>query len=148
MGDESCSCEFCAIAALTVDADTVAATDDCIAFFPEEPATLGHTLVIPRIHVANLWKIQDYRLADALIRMVIRVGNALESAVSPEGMNVISSAGEAASQTIMHLHFHVVPRWRSDRIGQIWPEGGDAEMETRRAELAAVLRSLLAGGNG
>jgi histidine triad (HIT) family protein len=52
---------------------------------------------------------------------VIKVGRAIKSALEPEGMNLISSAGEAAEQTIFHLHMHLVPRWQQDGFGRIWP---------------------------
>ena len=39
----------------------------------------------------------------------------------PDGLNVIQSNGAAATQTVMHLHIHVVPRWEDDEVGRIWP---------------------------
>lgn len=51
---------------------------------------------------------------------VVRLGNAVQSALNPEGMNLITSAGEAAEQTVFHLHLHVVPRWADDEL-DIWP---------------------------
>jgi histidine triad (HIT) family protein len=62
-------------------------------------------------------------LASELMRAVVRVGHAIYKALSPEGMNLITSAGNAAEQTIFHLHLHVVPRWRRDEFGPIWPIG-------------------------
>ena len=53
--------------------------------------------------------------------MVVRTGQAICSALRPEGMNLISSAGQAASQTVPHLHLHLVPRWPGDSMGNIWP---------------------------
>jgi histidine triad (HIT) family protein len=55
------------------------------------------------------------------MRGVIRVGRAIDAAISPEGMNLITSAGQTAEQTVFHLHLHVVPRWRRDGFGRIWP---------------------------
>ena len=52
---------------------------------------------------------------------VIEVGRAIESALTPDGLNLISSSGEEAEQTIYHLHLHVVPRYRGDEFGEIWP---------------------------
>jgi histidine triad (HIT) family protein len=47
---------------------------------------------------------------------VIEVGSAIESALEPEGMNLITSAGEAAEQTVFHLHLQLVPRWQQDGV--------------------------------
>jgi histidine triad (HIT) family protein len=55
------------------------------------------------------------------MRAVILVGRAVEVALSPDGMNLITSSGSAAEQTVFHLHLHVVPRWRTDAFGKIWP---------------------------
>jgi histidine triad (HIT) family protein len=102
-----------------------------IAFFPLDPATPGHTLVIPRRHVEDLWKV-DPGLGADLMKAVVAVGRAIETAVSPEGMNLISSAGAAAEQTVFHLHLHLVPRWHRDGFGTIWPTDGkyeDAELD-------------------
>ena len=113
-------CAFCRIAKGETDTTVVCESDESIAFFPENPATPGHTLVIPRKHVQH-FLMMDPRLSENLMSMVVRVGRALESTVKPEGMNLISSAGTAATQTVPHLHLHVVPRWSSDAIGEIWP---------------------------
>jgi histidine triad (HIT) family protein len=91
-----------------------------VAFFPPEPATAGHTLVIPRAHVRDLWSV-DPQLGADLMGAVVRVGRAIQSVVAPEGMNLITSSGEAAEQSVFHLHFHVVPRWKRDGFGPIWP---------------------------
>lgn len=52
---------------------------------------------------------------------VIRVGRAIETALEPEGMNLISSSGAIAGQSVFHVHLHIVPRWRRDGFGDIWP---------------------------
>jgi histidine triad (HIT) family protein len=54
---------------------------------------------------------------------VLGIGRAIREALSPDGMNLITSDGSAAEQTVFHLHLHVVPRWHQDGFGQIWPTG-------------------------
>lgn len=92
-----------------------------VAFFPTEPATPGHTLVVPREHVPDVWSL-DHALGADLMSAVVRVGRAIRSAVTPAGMNLISSSGTVAEQTVFHLHLHVVPRYKGDAIDPIWPE--------------------------
>jgi histidine triad (HIT) family protein len=114
-------CPFCAIArGVDRGPEIVAQGVDWLAFFPDAPATPGHTLVIPRTHVSHLWAASP-DLAAALIEGVLQVGRAVRAVVNPEGMNLISSAGSAAEQTVPHLHLHVVPRWHDDNIDEIWP---------------------------
>lgn len=115
------ACDFCTIArGQDASADIVCEDRSWVAFFPRHPATPGHTLIIPRVHVADLWAI-DPSLGAELMAATIRVGQAIRSALEPEGMNLITSAGEPAEQTVFHLHLHVVPRWRKDGFGRIWP---------------------------
>ena len=110
-----------------------------MAFFPTDPATPGHTLIIPRAHVTDLWA-AEHALGAELITAVIRVGRAIQRAVTPEGMNLISSSGEAAEQTVFHLHFHVVPRWRRDGFGRIWPPERPMD-EAAKEDLADLVRA-------
>lgn len=91
-----------------------------VAFFPLTPATAGHTLVIPRLHVTNLWD-APHEVAADLMDAVVRVGRAIRNALSPAGMNLITSSGAEAEQTVYHVHLHVVPRYPNDGFGEIWP---------------------------
>jgi histidine triad (HIT) family protein len=117
-------CEFCEIVAREEPARIVMRSDEVVAFFPLEPATLGHTLVIPTVHVRDIWGLGD-RQASALALATIRVAHAVRAAMSPDGLNIIQSNGEAATQTVPHLHVHVVPRWFDDAMGPIWPAETD-----------------------
>ncbi len=111
-------CPFCAIVRREAPAEVVDETAATLAFFPLEPATTGHTMVISKRHVATFLDIPDPEIP-ALWLAVHRVGRALRAVLKPEGMNVISSAGEAASQSVPHLHVHLVPRWAGDAVGEI-----------------------------
>jgi histidine triad (HIT) family protein len=126
------SCDFCAIARGDhPNVEVICEVDTWVAFFPLNPATPGHTLIIPRKHVADLWE-ADPDLGVALMSAVIRVGRAIKASLHPEGMNLITSAGTAAEQSVFHLHLHVVPRWRRDGFGDIWPpekQYQDAQLE-------------------
>ncbi len=116
-------CAFCSIARGWVPSTEVVAEGSAwIAFFPLNPATPGHTLVIPRSHVRNLWD-ADLELASIVMRAAVLVGRAIDRGLKPQGMNLITSDGRVAEQTVFHLHLHLVPRWREDGFGQIWPTG-------------------------
>ena len=113
-------CDFCAIARGDAPAEVVCEGEHWVAFFPLHPATLGHTLIIPREHVENLWA-ASLSVGGELMQAAIEVGRAIQHALEPDGLNLISSAGAAAEQTVPHLHLHVVPRWDDDGFGRIWP---------------------------
>lgn len=139
-------CAFCAIAAgEDTTPEVVCEGEDWLAFFPIDPATPGHTLVVPRRHVENLWDAEQ-PLRAALIDAVVDVGRAITAALQPDGMNLITSAGSAAEQTVFHLHLHVVPRWQRDDFGQIWPIEGKQYSETRLDDAASRIRAACDSG--
>ena len=118
-------CPFCEIVDWDdPDAREVYRDQHVVAFFPHNPATLGHTLVIPRLHIPDVWSL-DQVTAEQLARVTTKLAAAVKRAVNPDGLNIIQSNGRAASQTVFHLHIHLVPRWEGDPIGHIWPPESD-----------------------
>jgi len=138
-------CPFCEIVTRTVpDVREVYRDAEVVAFFPTEPATLGHTLVIPRGHVPDIWSLTP-DVAGALARATLHIANAVKRAIKPEGLNVIQSNGRAATQTVPHLHVHVVPRWEDDTLGRIWPPEtnySERAKDEAWADLRAACRDL------
>lgn len=135
------NCPFCAIVAnADVSVERVYEASNLIAFFPVTPATPGHTLVIPREHVADLWS-AGLPLAEELVAAAIRIGRAIDSALEPEGMNLITSAGDAAEQSVFHLHLHLVPRWSDDEL-DIWPPKKGMRREVKE-NLGKAIRAAL-----
>ena len=134
------SCPFCAIIMGEGRAREVYRDDHAVAFFPLRPATLGHTLVVPRRHIPDIWELPE---ADAacLSRAVLWVVAALRAAVAPDGLNIIQSSGAAATQTVSHLHALLVPRWAADAMGPIWP----AKPPSHPPQVLDDLRDTLAG---
>ncbi len=138
------SCEFCEI----VNRDDpevreVYRDENVVAFFPTEPAVLGHVLVVPRRHVPDIWGLKPDE-ASQLSRTALLLADAIREAVGPEGLNVVQSNGDVATQTVRHVHVHLVPRWKDDAMGPIWPAETDyPEASKERAMLdvrAAVQR--------
>ncbi len=118
-------CPFCAIVAGDdPDVREVYRNEHVVAFFPTEPAVLGHVLVVPRRHVEDIWGLLPEESTE-LSTAVLHLSAALRSALLPEGLNVIQSNGEAATQTVPHLHVHLVPRRSGDAMGPIWPPETD-----------------------
>jgi histidine triad (HIT) family protein len=133
------ACQFCRIVGGEAAARIVWTAPETIAFLPLKPAARGHTLVVPRKHVPDLWSV-DRRLGAILMAAVVEVGQAIGKALQPHGMNLISSAGQAASQTVLHLHLHLVPRWRDDHIGSLWPPSPPWS-EQELDEVAGLIRA-------
>jgi histidine triad (HIT) family protein len=114
-------CPFCAIIErVDPDAREIYRDNAVVAFFPQEPATLGHTLVVPRQHIDDIWSL-DEDTAAHLARVTVRLADVMRTALHPGGLNIIQSNGAVATQTVLHLHVHLVPRWEGDALGRIWP---------------------------
>lgn len=139
------ACEFCEIVAGRSPARIVGETATTLSFFPLRPAAMGHTLVIPKEHIPDLWSLEA-EPAGSIAEAVITMAHALRRALEPEGLNVINSTGEAASQSVLHLHVHLVPRWAGDHIGNIWPPS-EPWSEEVKDETADLVRSAWREGS-
>jgi histidine triad (HIT) family protein len=140
------TCPFCSIArGDDADVEVVCRGEGWVAFFPLEPATPGHTLIIPNTHVSDLWE-ADRRIAEDVMDAVWRVGRAIRESLRPDGLNLITSAGRVAEQTVFHLHLHVVPRWAQDNFGPIWPIAGITYSDDRLQDVSNRIRAACGPG--
>ena len=117
MGD----CKFCAIAAGDpgADAHVVYSDPDVVAFLDHRPVFKGHTLVIPRQHVVTLPELPDSLLVP-VYSVARRVAAAMEGGFGADGSFVATN--NRISQSVAHLHVHVVPRHKKDGLrGFFWP---------------------------
>lgn len=139
MGPQMCS--FCSIVAGAAPATIIGKWPTVWAISPLEPATPGHTLVIPRQHRRYVWDL-EVNLAADLMAGVLRVTEAVRSVVNPDGINIVNSNGLAATQTVEHVHFHVLARFDGDHAIVDWPEADnspDPQTEAVSQELANYL---------
>jgi diadenosine tetraphosphate (Ap4A) HIT family hydrolase len=90
------------------------------AFWDLHPASEGHFLVVPYRHFASYFDINDEELVE-LWSLVKKGKEAVEERFKPDGYNIGINVGEAAGQSIHHLHIHVIPRYKGDVEN---PKGG------------------------
>lgn len=81
-----------------------------LAFMDAFPQSKGHTLVVPKVKACNLFDITSENLQN-LIHHTQRVARAVRDSLNPDGIRIVQYNGEAAGQTVFHLHFHIVPIW-------------------------------------
>lgn len=134
-------CPFCKIATGEEAADIIYEGRETMAFTPLEPAVAGHTLIIPKAHYDDYLDASPQVLS-AVMATARLVSAAVKVALSAEGLNLITSLGEAATQSVFHLHVHVVPRWHGDRIPDFWPPT-TASLERSQDDVASSIRSAL-----
>lgn len=113
------NCIFCAIAERSASAEVVEADAHTIAFLDVNPATRGHTLVIPRRHAENLHDIGEQDLG-RVMAMAQKVAGRMPDALGADGVNLLNSCGAAAWQTVFHFHVHVIPRYQGDPLKLPW----------------------------
>lgn len=100
--------------------------DRTLAFMDVMPQSDGHTLIIPKERVEDIFDVSPETL-DAVIATTQRVALAVRTAFRPAGVQIMQLNGSAAGQTVFHLHFHVIPRYGRNRCGsmpakwQTWP---------------------------
>ena len=122
-------CIFCAIAAGEIPSFKVYEDDFALAYLDINPFAKGHTLVIPKVHSEGLLDASDETLS-ALVSRVKKVAAHIKDALGCDGFNILQNNGEAAGQTVKHIHFHIVPRWNGDPLAF---ENGKGDMEALRA---------------
>ena len=108
-------CIFCKIINGEIPSKKVYEDKDVLAILDISQANLGHTLVMPKKHYANLLEIDD---SDYLKVMEVakKVASKVNESLKPDGINIINNCNEVAGQTVMHFHVHVLPRFKGDEI--------------------------------
>lgn len=104
-------CVFCAILNRSIPSYPVYEDDDVYAFLDLNQTTKGHTLVIPKKHIPDIFACQPADAA-ALFSRVPKIARALEQAFPDmQGLNIINNNKETAYQSVFHLHVHLIPRY-------------------------------------
>ena len=136
-------CVFCRIVRGEVPAKVVYEDDAVLAFLDHRPLFPGHVLVIPKTHVATLADLPPGLIAP-LFGAVQRIGRAVEAGLGADGS--FDAINNRVSQSVPHLHVHVVPRRRKDGLfakGMVWtrhPYRDEAAMD----EIQRAIRGALA----
>lgn len=136
------SCVFCAIVAGEATAERIYEDSDVVAFLDKVPLFAGHVLVVPRRHVVTLPELDPQQLAP-LFSVVQRLADAVPRALEAEGSFV--AMNNVVSQSVPHLHVHVVPRRKGDGLkGFFWPRH-KYDDDAHRARTAQAIRAALGG---
>jgi histidine triad (HIT) family protein len=131
---------FCAIAAGDVPASMVLRDDDVAAFLDARPLFKGHVLVVPRPHIPTLNDLPAPAIG-TLFAAVQRIARAVEAGLGADGTFI--AMNNKVSQSVPHLHVHVVPRRKKDGLrGFFWPRepyADDADRDAFAARIRAAL---------
>jgi histidine triad (HIT) family protein len=133
-------CVFCAIVSGSRPAHVVLERNQCVAFLDSRPVFPGHVLLVPRAHLATLVDLPPED-AGPFVLAAQALCVAIESALGADGTFV--AVNNRVSQSVAHLHMHVVPRRRGDGLrGFFWPRKPYAS-EAEAASIAERIRAAL-----
>lgn len=115
-------CIFCKIAKGEIPSATVYEDDDFRVIMDISPASEGHMIILPKEHAANVYELSD-EIASKIYVLAKKLATALKDELDCDGINILQNNGEAAGQTVFHLHMHIIPRYYSDDISIRWNQG-------------------------
>ena len=102
-------CIFCKLR----DERVIAECEHTISFIDTYPASPGHTLVVPKRHFATYFEATEEEIL-AIGRAIQKAKKILDKEYAPDAYNIGINNGEAAGQSVMHLHVHIIPRYTGD----------------------------------
>ena len=104
------NCPFCKAES---ERDIIASSSLSVAFYDGFPVSPGHALIIPKRHVSSFFDLSKEEQLD-LFNLADRVKRIVEERYHPDGYNIGINVGEAAGQSIFHVHMHLIPRYQGD----------------------------------
>ena len=114
------NCLFCKIIKGEIPNYKIYEDEKTVAFLDVNPVSRGHTLVIPKKHARNLFDISKEDLI-AVSVAIKKVAQILKDKLGADGINVLQANEEVAGQSIFHIHFHIIPRYKNDKT-RLFPQ--------------------------
>ncbi|EGQ3563196.1 HIT family protein, partial [Staphylococcus pseudintermedius] len=116
--------------------------DYVYAFLDISQVSKGHTLLIPKTPSPNIYE-TDAETMKHIGEALPVVANAIKKTFNPDGLNIIQNNGEYASQSVFHIHFHLIPRYKNDidGFGYHWETNESRIDDAQKAEIAAQIAS-------
>ncbi|HEC2173009.1 HIT family protein [Staphylococcus delphini] len=116
--------------------------DNVYAFLDISQVSKGHTLLIPKKPSPNIYE-TDAETMKHIGEALPIVANAIKKAFNPDGLNIIQNNGEYASQSVFHIHFHLIPRYENDidGFGYHWETNESRIDDAQKADIAAQIAS-------
>ena len=109
------SCIFCDIVEGKSGAEIIYEDENVLSFLDIRPVNYGHTLVIPKRHYENFLSVPEEEM-NAMIKAVQFIAGAVSDSLKTDGFNIVVNSGAAAGQTVFHFHFHIIPRYNTDKF--------------------------------
>ena len=135
------NCIFCKIIEGEIPSVSVYEDEDFKAILDVAPSARGHVIILPKKHAANIFELPDEYVSKVMV-VATKIAKAVKVTYHCDGVNILQNNGEAAGQTVFHLHVHVIPRFKgdTDTINIGWkPMDTPEDMEAIAEEIKAHL---------
>lgn len=107
------NCIFCKIINGEIPCYKVYEDEKVLAFLDISQASKGHTLIVPKIHYANMLECDEETVA-YMYKIANKLGNQIVNSLGAKGMNILTNINEVAGQTVKHFHIHLLPRYNDE----------------------------------
>lgn len=124
-------CIFCKIANGEIPSATLYEDDDFRAIFDIGPASRGHVIILPKNHAKDVFEASEED-ASKIYVLAKKIAKGMKEGLKCDGVNILQNNGEYAGQTVFHLHMHVIPRYKDDKVNIMWTpkeKPSDEELE-------------------
>ena len=130
-------CIFCKIIKGEIQSQKIYEDEDTYAFLDINPSTKGHALVIPKKHYENTLETPDEELSK-IIKTTKALAKQIKQKLNADGINIMNANGKQAQQSVFHMHFHIVPRYKNDGLN-MWFH----ETEKQKYDLNELKKQIL-----
>lgn len=112
-------CIFCKLAGGDIPTNAIYEDEDFKVIMDAAPASKGHCIILPKTHAANIFELPEEYLEKIMI-VAKKCAKVLMETMHCDGINILQNNGEAAGQTVFHLHVHLIPRYKGDTVNIKW----------------------------
>lgn len=138
-------CIFCKIVNGEIPSKKVFEDEFVTAFLDISQVTPGHTLLVPKKHVKDLFS-YDEELAEKTFRVLPELARAVKESTSANGLNIVMNNGTVADQSVFHSHIHLIPRYtEEDDFHMTWTNNADNYTEKEMDDMQQAILSNLEG---
>lgn len=128
------NCIFCKIISGDIPSSVVYEDEDFKVILDVAPAAKGHAIILPKKHFADLFELNE-DVAKKVLPVARKVAAAMKEELKCDGINLLQNNGQAAGQSVFHIHFHLIPRYNGDNVKIPWVPGKYEDGEAK--ELAS-----------
>lgn len=112
-------CIFCKIINKLEPALIILENEHIMCLLPIKMEVPGHTIIIPKKHFKNIFDVDELYLHE-VTKWIKDISLLLQKTLGADGVNILNANGEHAWQSVAHLHFHIMPRFKNDNL-DLWP---------------------------